>query len=258
MASRAPASTARSSIDRSSRSPIRCRRQRRMHGERDDVRLVDHQPHAAVRGDVVPGANDEVLGQPVGLELAPVGVRWPGRLEARPLDRVDRRQVGRPASARSGASAAVVRPCHLPRLAGHPAWQRDVLRDELREVVGGTRREAAPRRSGSAPGPGPARARSPRSSAVGGRPAVEVDRDELLPGRQVRFRPARAGARAGRPGGPGSGPTDPAGSSRTGDPASPGSDAPRPAAPRPSTRRRSGDPARGPGPSPWRSRRAAR
>ena len=69
---------------------------RRVDRERRDVRLVDHQPHAAVCDDRVTRPGDQIVGEAVRLELAAVGVRRPRRGEARELDRVDGRQVLEP------------------------------------------------------------------------------------------------------------------------------------------------------------------
>ena len=67
-----------------------------MDRERDDVALVDHQPHPAVGRDLVADPGDEVLGQPVRLEVVLVRLRRPGRVEARALDGVDGGQVLHP------------------------------------------------------------------------------------------------------------------------------------------------------------------
>ena len=69
---------------------------RGMDGEGRDVRLVDHQPHPAVRRDRVPGPRDEVMREPVRLQLAAVRMRRPWRGEAGLLDGVDGRQVLEP------------------------------------------------------------------------------------------------------------------------------------------------------------------
>src|SRR3990170_1692787 len=60
----------------------------RQDGEGRDVRLVHHQPDAAVADRLAPGARHEVAGQPVRLELLAEGVGRPRHGEAGALDLV--------------------------------------------------------------------------------------------------------------------------------------------------------------------------
>ena len=140
---------------------------RRVDREGRDVRLVDHQPDPAVGDDLAAQLADEVVGEPVALELLPVRLRRPGRGERRVLDPLDGAQVGdghrpdgqddvghdaRPAADRD---AAVVR-----RRGEDPARERHVLGDEAGEVVGTVARPGGP-----SPGPGADAARPSRATA---------------------------------------------------------------------------------------------
>ena len=166
-------------------------------------RLVDHQPHPAVRRDLVADADHQVLRQPVRLELAAVGLGRPRRVEAGALDGVDGRQVGE----RIGSIRTIHRGSRdhatSPASARYAARQGDVLGDERGQVVAGPvgRSRAAPSRISAAPSP--ARAASPRSTAVGvgARPSRSIA-TSVSPARQLRLRAGRpaapAAARAGR------------------------------------------------------------
>ena len=62
------------------------------HRERGHVRLVDHQPHAAVGDCLVAGPDDQVVRQAVGLQLLAERVVGPRRREAGRLDAGGRRR----------------------------------------------------------------------------------------------------------------------------------------------------------------------
>ena len=190
-----------------------------MDREGRDVGLVDHQPHPAVGRDLVADPGDEVLGEPVRLELVAVGLGRPRRVEAGPLDGVDGRQVVEPHRLDAQPQRGSRDHATSPLSARDAARQRHVLGHEPGQVVdvaGGQPGRAEPdaaRRRGR-----PGRPR-PRSSASSGRASVEVDRDERLAGgaAPAPCRPAAAGRAA--PAGRRSRSDGPAGSSRTGRPA---------------------------------------
>ena len=52
------------------------------------MRLVDHQPHAAIANGLVAGLDDQVVRQAICLDLLPERVVGPRRGEARSLDAV--------------------------------------------------------------------------------------------------------------------------------------------------------------------------
>ena len=180
--------------------------------ERRDVRLVDHEPDPAVGDDLVVDRAHEVGGEAVRLELLAVRLGRPRRRERGTLDELDRGQVrdrhrpdpeargvgrghrGAPAAPRAPsiatpASAAAART---------PRGQRDVLRDERREVVGIARREprgAGPQERGREPVDG----RDARGDAP--RPARGRRGPPRPPSRRARARARRRPAtiRGGSP-----------------------------------------------------------
>ena len=198
VASRAPRSTDRSSSARSSRSPIRRRRYARMHGEGRDVRLVDHDPDAAVADDLAAQLRHQVVGEPVGLELLPVRLRRPRGRERRALDVLDRGQVvdrHRPDQqhgvAHRGASSPVS--ATPPSSGGAASTPRGSV------TYSGTRRARSSGIARGQPrGAGPeqrlreavARGRAERGGVLC-LAAVEVHRDQALAGSQPGIRAAR-------------------------------------------------------------------
>ena len=182
--------------------------------ERRHVRLVDHQPDAGVGDDPGADADDEVVGQPVRLELGPEGVWRPGRGEAGPLDGVDAGDVVEPHGLDEDAQRRVGRPCHRSGRLAHAARQRHVgghERRQRRRWRRASRRDARGARSAAAE---PARTARPAGQGVRRRPVGSRSTRDSSPARselRLGARPAsprrstlgdrRGPGRAGRPAG---------------------------------------------------------
>ena len=145
--------------------------------ERDDVRLVDHQPHPAVGRDLVADAGHEVLGEPVRLELVAVRLGRPRRVEAGALDGVHGRQVVDPhrldQQPHRGSRDHATSPPSARTPRGSVTYSGT---SPARSSASPAARRAAPSASerGAQPGPG----RLAPLQGVVRRPTVEVDRDE--------------------------------------------------------------------------------
>ena len=186
-----------------------------MDREGDDVGLVDHQPHPAVGRDLVADPGHEVLGEPVRLELVAVGLGRPRRVEAGPLDGVDGRQVVDPHRLDAQPHRGSRDHDTSPPSDATPRGKRHVLGHEPGEVVdvaGGQARRAEARRARRRARRGPPRRVRARRPAPGRRGR---GRRATSPARRSGSSPART-SRAGTPAtDERTGPTGPAGSSRT-------------------------------------------